>query len=216
MREYKLSPSIYAADFGALREQIKLLEDSGVELLHCDVMDGHFVYNMGFGPAHIKMIKQMTKLPLDVHLMIERPERMLDQFIDAGADIIMFHQESTNRLYSCLEKTRLAGRKAGVVLCPATSIETVRYCLDQCDMILQMTINPGEDSPFHPATLDKIRDLKKMIGDRDIDIEVDGGVTEKNIKLVRDAGANVFVSGGGVFKGDVAANIARLREELKG
>ena len=215
MREYKLSPSIYGADLGDLRGQIRSLEENHVELLHVDVMDGHFVYNMGFGVDQLKMIKNMTSIPLDVHLMIERPERLIDDFIATGADMFTIHAESTNRLLSCLEKVKAAGRKAGIVLCPATHENAIYYCLDHIDMVLQMMYNPGESSVFHTELTQKLKNIRQMIGDRDIDLEVDGGITDKNIRMVADAGANVFVSGSYVFKGDVAANLQKLRDELK-
>ena len=214
MREYKLSPSIYGADLGDLRGANRQLEAAKVELLHVDVMDGHFVYNMGFGVDHVRQIKNMTSIPLDVHLMIERPERLVEDFCKAGADMITVHAESTTRLLSCLEKIKANGKKAGIVLCPATHESILQYCLDSTDMVLQMMYNPGEVSLFHDNLLEKLTSIRKMFGDRDIDLEVDGGITDKNIKKVKDAGANVFVSGGFVFKGDVAENIQKLRDEL--
>lgn len=217
MSENKLAPSVFGADLGNMKAQLEILERNNVELLHVDVMDGHFVEKMAFGPDHIKMMKEMTSLPLDVHLMVEKPERILDGVIDAGADIITVHQESTTRLYSCIEKIKKAGRKAGIVLCPGTSITTIDECiLDKVDMILQMTINPGEGGQkFHPEIADKLTRIRKYIGDRDIDIEVDGGIDNTNIKICRDAGANVFVSGGYLFKGDIKEKIETLRAELR-
>lgn len=216
MRELKLAPSVFGADLGNLKKQLEILEENKVELLHVDVMDGHFVEKMAFGPDHIKMLKEMTKLPLDVHLMVEKPERILDAVIDAGADIITLHQESTSRLYSCIEKIKKAGKKAGIVLCPGTSITTVDACiLDKIDMILQMTINPGEaGQKFHPEIAEKIKRICEYIGERDIDIEVDGGIDNTNVICCRDAGANVFVSGGYLFKGNIAEKIESLRAEL--
>lgn len=215
MRELKLAPSVFGADLGDLRGQLRILEENQVELLHVDVMDGHFVEKMAFGPDHIRMLKGLTNLPLDCHLMIERPERQLQAIIDAGADIITIHQESTARLFSCLEKIRAAGKKCGVVLSPATPEETLKYVIDKIDMILLMTINPGEAGPgFHKELLDKIRNVRAMIGDRDIDLEVDGGIDDTNIRQCRDAGANVFVSGGYVFKGTIGDNLETLRKEL--
>lgn len=213
MRELKLAPSVFGADLGNLRAQLQVLEENHVELLHVDVMDGHFVEKMAFGPDHIKMLKNMTSIPLDVHLMIEKPERKLDAIIDAGADMITIHQESTTRLYSCIEKIKARGRKAGVVLSPATSEDTLKYVLDKIDMILLMTINPGEDGPgFHPELVEKMKNVNELIGDRAIDLEVDGGIDHTNIGICRQAGVNVFVSGSYVFKGDIAAKIQALRE----
>lgn len=217
MSENKLAPSVFGADLGNMKAQLEILEQNNVELLHVDVMDGHFVEKMAFGPDHIKMMKEMTSLPLDVHLMVEKPERILDAVIDAGADIITVHQESTTRLYSCIEKIKKAGRKAGIVLCPGTSVTTIDECiLDKVDMILQMTINPGEGGQkFHPEIAAKLTRIREYIGDRDIDIEVDGGIDNTNIKICRDAGANVFVSGGYLFKGDIKEKIETLRAELR-
>lgn len=215
MRELKLAPSIFAADIGNLRKQIRILEEQNADLLHVDVMDGHFVEKMAFGPDHIKMLKKITNLPLDVHLMIERPERKLDEMIHAGADIITIHQEATARLYSCIEKIKSSGRKAGVVLSPATNEQSLKYIMDKIDMILLMTIHPGEEGPgFHEELLEKIQNVREMIGDREIDLEVDGGIDQTNIGRCREAGANVFVSGGYVFQGDISKNMQRLREEL--
>lgn len=212
MRTMKLAPSVFGAGIGNLSQQLKILEENNVELLHVDVMDGHFVEKMAFGPDHIKMLKELTTIPLDVHLMIEKPERKLDTIIDAGADIITIHQESTTRLYSCIEKIKSRGVKAGVVLSPATNEDTLKYVLDKIDMILLMTINPGEAGPgFHEELLTKIKNVRELIGDRDIDLEVDN----TNIAKCKEAGVNVFVSGGYVFKGDIAEKIKTLREALK-
>lgn len=216
MKEMKLAPSVFAANLANLKEQLTVLENNHVELLHVDVMDGHFVEKMAFGPDHVKMLKQITNLPLDVHLMIEKPEDKLDAVIEAGADIITVHQESTTRLYSCIEKIKKHGLKAGVVLSPGTSEAGIEYVLDKIDMVLLMTINPGEAGQgFHEDMLNKIERVKKLIGDRPVDIEVDGGIDNTNIGLCKKAGANVFVSGGYMFKNDIAANIQTLRNILK-
>lgn len=215
MSEMKLSPSVFAANLATLKEQIRILEENKVELLHVDVMDGHFVERMAFGADHIKMLKAMTKLPLDVHLMIEEPEKHIDSMVAAGADIITIHQESTTRLYSCLQKIKKQGVKAGVVLSPGTSATGIECVLDQIDMVLLMTVNPGEGGQhFLPDVLAKITRVKEMIGTRSVDIEVDGGIDNTNIGLCRAAGANVFVSGGYLFKNDMEANIRALRAEL--
>lgn len=216
MKEMKLAPSVFAANLANLKEQLTVLENNHVELLHVDVMDGHFAEKMAFGPDHVKMLKEITNLPLDVHLMIEKPENKLDAVIEAGADIITVHQESTTRLYSCIEKIKKHGLKAGVVLSPGTSEAGIEYVLDKIDMVLLMTINPGEAGQgFHEDMLNKIERVKKLIGDRPVDIEVDGGIDNTNIGLCKKAGANVFVSGGYMFKNDIAANIQTLRNILK-
>lgn len=212
-REIKLSPSVFVADLGRLKEQLTQLEENGIELLHVDVMDGHFVERIAFGADHVAALKRLTKLPLDVHLMIERPEHHLDSMIAAGADIITVHQEATTRLHSCMQKIRRAGVKSGVVLSPATSEDTIKYLLDEIDMVLLMTVNPGEGGQhFLPAVVDKIRRVRAMIGARDIDLEVDGSIDDKTITACYEAGANVFVSGGYLFKGNLSENIQALRK----
>lgn len=213
MREVKIAPSVFAADLGSLKEQLEQLERAGVELLHVDVMDGHFVERMAFGADHIRALKKLTSLPLDVHMMVECPERHLDSIVDAGADIITIHQESTTRLYSCLQKIRGRGVKAGVVLNPGTSEETIRYLLDELDMVLLMTVNPGEGGQhFLTGVVEKVRRVHELIGSRDIDLEVDGSIDDRTIGLCCQAGANVFVSGGYLFKGNITENIANLRK----
>lgn len=212
----KLSPSVFAANIANLKEQIKILEDNKVELLHVDIMDGHFVSRIAFGADHVKMLKNMTNIPLDVHLMIENPENHIDSMIEAGADIITIHQESTTRLLSCLQKIKKRNVKAGVVLSPGTSEETIKYVLNEVDMILIMTVNPGEGGQsFIPDMVDKIKRVKEMIGGRNIDLEVDGGIDNVSGKMCKDAGATVFVSGGYLFNGNINENIKELREAIK-
>ena len=215
LKAVKLAPSVYAADLGNLASQIKSVEEAGCEILHVDVMDGQFVQLMAFGPDHVRMLKSMTNMPLDVHLMLEKPERVLDMFIDAGADSISIHVESTTRLTSCLKKIHAAGKRTGVVLSPATSPESIRYALDDVYMVLLMTINPGEPGQhFQEAVVKKIAAVKEMIGERDIDIEVDGDINLKTIPVVREAGANVFVSGRYIFSDPIAhCNELRLAAE---
>ena len=213
MREIKIAPSVFAADLGELKEQIARLERAGADLLHVDIMDGHFVERMAFGADHVRALRKLTRLPLDVHMMVERPENHLDSILDAGADIVTVHQEATTRLYSCLQKIRARGAKAGVVLNPGTSEETIRYLLDETDMVLLMTVNPGEGGQhFLPAVVEKVRRVREMIGDRDIDLEVDGSIDSKTIRACYEAGANVFVSGGYLFKGSIEENINALRK----
>lgn len=211
-REVKLSPSIYAADFGHLQDEIAAVEKAHVDMLHIDVMDGHFVELMAFGPDHVRMIRSMTSLPLDVHLMLERPERVIDMFIEAGADSISIHQESTVRLVSCLRGIHAAGIRTGVVLSPATSPETIRYALDDTDMVLVMTINPGEHGQrFQETIIQKIAATRELIRNYDIDIEVDGDINVRTIQAVRSAGANIFVSGRYLFS-DPVKHVRELRE----
>lgn len=213
MREIKIAPSVFAADLGLLREQLAEMEQAGADLLHVDVMDGHFVERMAFGADHVRALRKLTRLPLDVHMMVERPENHLDSILDAGADIVTVHAEATTRLQSCMQKIHKAGTKAGVVLNPATSEETIRYILDDVDMILLMTVNPGEGGQyFLPAVLDKIKSVRGMIDERPIDLEVDGSIDDQVIWSCYEAGANVFVSGGYLFKGSITENIAKLRK----
>ena len=216
MRDIKLSPSVFAAHLSTMQDQIAELEKAGCDYLHVDVMDGRFVEHMGFGPYHVGMLKEMTSMPLDVHLMVERPEDKLDAILEAGADIVTVHQESTTRLLACIQKIKSAGARAGVVLGPATPPEMVEYLLDDVDMVLLMTINMGEPTRQHFLTsmLPKIERVNKMIGERPIDLEVDGSIDDKTIKLARSAGANVFVSGGYLFK-DIPHNVAALRDAVR-
>lgn len=212
---YVIAPSIFGANLGKLEEEIRKMEENNVELIHLDVMDGHFVEKMAFGPDHIKAIKSMTKIPIDVHLMVERPERIIDSVIKSGADIITIHVESSARLNSCVEKIKHSGIKAGLVLSPQSSEQSIKYLIDKIDMILVMTINPGEDNlGFNNLMLDKIKNVKEMIGDREIDIEVDGSINNENIIDCKDAGANIFVVGSYLFKGDFSENLNLLRERL--
>lgn len=211
-RAVKLAPSVFAADLARLPESVAALEAARVDLLHVDVMDGHFVEHMAFGATHVKMLKEMTSVPLDVHMMVERPERVLGAFLEAGADMVTVHWESTPCLLACIEQIKGAGAKAGAVLSPATPPEVLEYVLDELDMVLCMTINPGrrKGQAFMPSMLGKIRRLSEMIGDRDIDIEVDGGIDDKTARLARDAGTNVFVSGRYVLE-DIPSRVAALR-----
>lgn len=216
INNFKLSPSIFAADLSRLKSQLIELENNQVELLHVDVMDGHFVERIAFGADHIKALKKMTSLPLDVHLMVQNPEVHLDSIISAGADIITIHQEATNRHISCLQKIHKAGIKSGIVLNPGTSEENIKHLLEYIDMVLLMTVNPGEGGQhFLMSVIDKIKQVKAMVANYAIDIEVDGSIDDKTIKYCRDAGANVFVSGGYLFNGNISDNISKLRNSLK-
>lgn len=210
----KLSPSIFAANLATLAEDIKSLEENHVEMLHVDVMDGHFVERMAFGAEHIAMLKKMTSIPLDVHLMIEEPEKHIDAIASAGADIITIHAESTTRLYSCLQHIKKLGKKCGVVLNPATPAEAISCVANLTDMVLIMTVNPGEcGQHFLPDMLDKVAKVRNIVGPN-IDVEVDGGIDADNIKSCCRAGANVFVSGGYLFKGNKSENIKNMRNAL--
>lgn len=193
------------------------LEKAGADLIHVDVMDGAFVPNITFGQPMVAALKKVTNVPLDVHLMIEKPERYVEEFADAGADIITVHAEATTHLQRTLQLIRGKGKKAGVVLNPATSLTALDYVYDDVDMILLMSVNPGfGGQSFIPAVMQKIRDLKKIIDEKKlpIDIEIDGGVNFKNAAAIKAAGANVLVAGSAVFGADdLQQAISKLRNE---
>lgn len=213
----KISPSILSADFAKMGEDTVRLEKAGADLIHVDVMDGAFVPNITFGQPMVAALKKVTNVPLDVHLMIEKPERYVEEFADAGADIITVHAEATTHLQRTLQLIRGKGKKAGVVLNPATSLTALDYVYDDVDMILLMSVNPGfGGQSFIPAVMQKIRDLKKIIDEKKlpIDIEIDGGVNFKNAAAIKAAGANVLVAGSAVFGADdLQQAISKLRNE---
>ena len=212
----KLSASILSADFGCLAEQIYLAEQAGVDWIHVDVMDGHFVPNITIGPAVTAAVRKATKLPLDVHLMVENPERYLKNFVDAGADWLGIHVEATVHLERLIQNIKELGAKATVTLNPATPLDHMEYILSEVDMVLLMTVNPGfSGQKFIPGVLPKIRRLRQMIDAQELPvlIEVDGGVSPETVGIITAAGADVLVSGSGIFGGgDIAANVRRLRD----
>lgn len=198
----KLAPSILSADFSNLSNDVSKVERAGAELLHIDVMDGHFVPNITIGPLVAKALRPKSKMIFDVHLMIEEPDKYIEEFVKAGADIISVHSEACVHLHRTIQNIKSHGIKAAVALNPATPLEVIDYVLEDLDMVLLMTVNPGfGGQKFIEGTLRKIEKLKAMIDERGlkVDIEVDGGINLNNVKRVVDAGANVIVAGSAVF-----------------
>lgn len=211
----KLAPSILSADFSRLGEQVKLVEESGVEYLHIDVMDGHFVPNITIGPLIVEALRPHSKLVFDVHLMIENPDRYIADFVKAGADIISVHVETCPHLHRSIQNIKACGAKAAVALNPATPLNTIEYVLSNLDMVLLMTVNPGfGGQKFIPEVLPKISALAEMIKQtgKNIDIQIDGGINPQNAGEVVRAGANVLVAGSAIFATpDIPAAVAALR-----
>lgn len=214
----KIAPSILSADFTRLGEEIKAVEKAGADYIHIDVMDGHFVPNITIGPMIVRAIRRITELPLDVHLMILQPDLFIDEFAEAGADIISVHAEALIHLHRTIQYIRGKGVRPAVSLNPATPLDVLEYILEDLDMVVLMTVNPGfENQKFIPEVIPKLKKLREMVekAGLDIDIEVDGGINSETIGRVASAGANVFVAGSAVFyTKDYTKTIQLMRERM--
>ena len=219
MKKIQISPSILSADFSQLGNEIKRLEKGGADMIHVDVMDGHFVPNLTIGPPVIKALKKHTSIMFDVHLMISPVHKYIDAYLDEGADIITIHPEATDDLKSSISKIRTLNKKVGVSLNPKTKIEIIEKYLNEIDLVLIMSVNPGfGGQKFMPEVLTKIKELKKIQKEKgiDFDIEIDGGINFDNAKTAIEAGANILVSGTTIFKsnnGDIKKNIELLKSK---
>ncbi|OAG27498.1 ribulose-phosphate 3-epimerase [Thermodesulfatator autotrophicus] len=214
----KIAPSILSADFGRLAEEVKAITEAGADVIHIDVMDGHFVPNITIGPVVIKAIRQASPLPFDVHLMISNPDDYLEDFAKAGADWLSVHVEAATHLHRTISRIKELGKKAGVVLNPATPLESIDYILEEIDFVLIMSVNPGfGGQKFIPSALRKIRELKQIIRSRglDIPIQVDGGVNLETLSEVVKAGADIVVAGSAIFgTKDYTKTIKAFRQKI--
>ena len=219
MKKIQISPSILSADFSQLGKEIKRLEEAGADMIHVDVMDGHFVPNLTIGPPVIKALKKQSKIPFDVHLMISPVHKYIEAYSDAGADIITIHPEATENLKLSISKIKELNKKVGVSLNPETKINKILNNLEEIDLVLIMSVNPGfGGQKFMPEVLTKIKELKKIQKEKDLnfDIEIDGGINFDNYKTAIEAGANILVSGTTIFKnnnGDIKKNIELLKSK---
>jgi ribulose-phosphate 3-epimerase len=214
----KISPSILSADFTRLGDEIKAVEQAGADYIHIDVMDGHFVPNITIGPMIVETVKRVTDLPLDVHLMISAPDNFIDDFVKAGADILTVHAETVKHLHRTVQYIKEKGVSPGVSLNPATPLDILEYILDDLDLVLLMTVNPGfGGQKFIPAVIPKIKRLREMVDKRNLktEIEVDGGIGPDSISPVSSAGADVFVAGSAIFYSeDYKKTISLMREGM--
>lgn len=210
-----MAPSILSADFARLLEDVKKVERAGCEYLHIDVMDGHFVPNITLGPAIVKSLRKDVNMVFDAHLMIENPDNYIKDFVDAGCDMIVVHEEACTHLHRTIQNIKSFNVKAGVALNPATPIENIKYILNDIDMVLIMTVNPGfGGQSFIGTMIDKIKELKALIDEKglDVDIQVDGGIKPSNVSEVVKAGANVIVAGSAIFNSDdIEATVKEFR-----
>lgn len=217
MKTFKIAPSVLSADYANFEIELKKLEASGAEYAHLDVMDGHFVPNISFGAGVVASMRPHSKMVFDCHLMVSNPEQHIEEFARAGADIISIHVEATPHIHGALQKIRAAGVKPSVVINPGTPVEAIKNVLNLVDQVLVMTVNPGfGGQAFLPETMGKIRELVALreANQLNFDIEVDGGIDDKTIQMAREAGANIFVAGSYVFKGDVSHQVQTLRDAL--
>jgi len=214
----KLAPSLLSADFSELKNEIRKAEEGGADLFHLDIMDGHFVPNLTFGPMIVKAIRKLTNLPLDSHLMISNPDQYIDEFREAGSDIITVHFEACTHLHRTITKIKQTGAKAGVSINPATPVNAIEEIIDYVDILLIMSVNPGfGGQKFIETSLRKIVQAKKMIMERnlDVEIEVDGGIDLDNVELILEAGADIIVAGSSIFKSDdVTKTVKKFKEKF--